>query len=85
MHRDGGQPSDAKARRRARRKQRDEDAMPHAMTDAFSVDDTLTDTAQAVRAPAPARQHESETPNERAMRAAVSATKKTDPAKRQQS
>ena len=59
--------------------------MPHAMTDAFSVDDTLTDAAQAARATAPARQHESETPNERAMRAAVTARKKTEPAKRQQS
>ena len=59
--------------------------MPHAMTDAFSVDDTLTDAAQAVRAPAPVRQQESETPNERAMRAAISARKNTEPAKRQQS
>ena len=56
--------------------------MPHAMTDAFSVDDTLTDaTASAARAVAPAdrasRQHESETPNERAMRAATAASRKT--------
>ena len=62
--------------------------MPHAVTDAFSVDDTLTDAAQvavtagaAVRAPS--RQHESETPNERAMRAATAARRKVDP-KRQQ-
>ena len=63
--------------------------MPHAMTDAFSVDDTLTDAAQvAVRTAGPARepsrQHESETPNERAMRAATAARTKTEPAKRQQ-
>lgn len=59
--------------------------MPHAMTDAFSVDDTLTDAAQTVRAPASVRQQESETPNERAMRAAISDRKKTEPSKRQQS
>jgi hypothetical protein len=58
--------------------------MPHAMTDAFSVDDTLTDAAPPARAPAGVRQHESETPNERAMRAAISARKKTEPPKRQQ-
>ena len=63
--------------------------MPHAMTDAFSVDDTLTDAAQvAVRKAAPARepsrQHESETPNERAMRAATAARRIADPSKRQQ-
>ena len=52
--------------------------MPHAMIDAFSVDDTMTDAVQ-VTAPAaagarePSRQHESETPNERAMRAATAA------------
>jgi hypothetical protein len=61
--------------------------MPHAMTDAFSVDDTLTDAAQiAPVAPAsmPSRQQESETPNERAMRAATAARRKAAPAKRQQ-
>ena len=62
--------------------------MPHAMTDAFSVDDTLTD-APARIAPVepvsvPSRQHESETPNERAMRAATAARRKAEPAKRQQ-
>lgn len=61
--------------------------MPHAMTDAFSVDDTLTDAAP-IASVAPAsvrlRQQESETPNERAMRAATAARKKAEPAKRQQ-
>jgi hypothetical protein len=61
--------------------------MPHAMTDAFSVDDTLTDAAQiAPVTPVSTRlrQQESETPNERAMRAATAARKKAEPAKRQQ-
>jgi len=63
--------------------------MPHAMTDGFSVDDTLTDATQvATRATvavrAVSRQHESETPNERAMRAATAARKTGDPSKRQQ-
>jgi len=63
--------------------------MPHAMTDAFSVDDTLTDAATtAARAVAPlrvsGRQHESETANERAMRAATAAKKGPEAGKRQQ-
>ena len=63
--------------------------MPHAMTDGFSVDDTLTDaTGSAARAVASVatspRQQESETPNERAMRAATAASKKTGNATRQQ-
>ena len=62
--------------------------MPHA-NEAFSVEDTLTDAAPlTARAAAPvrepSRQHESETPNERAMRAATAARKNVDPSKRQQ-
>jgi hypothetical protein len=62
--------------------------MPHAMTDAFSVDDTMTEAAQAGPAVAALRaiarkQHEAETPNERAMRAATAA-RATDPPGRQQ-
>ena len=61
--------------------------MPHAVTDAFSVEDTLTDAAHAAASVAPvrvlSRQHESETPNERAMRAATAARKKAE-TKRQQ-
>ena len=63
--------------------------MPHAMTDAFSVDDTLTEAAAPIATAGPvsvtSRQHEaSETPNERAMRAATAARRIADPAKRQQ-
>ena len=61
--------------------------MPHAMTDAFSVDDTLTDAgpvAPVAAASVPLRQLDSETPNERAMRAATAARTKAAPAKRQQ-
>ena len=62
--------------------------MPHAMTDAFSVDDTLTDAASIASPSAAARvsvrQHDSETPNERAMRAATAAKTKAEPVKRQQ-
>ena len=62
--------------------------MPHAVTDAFSVDDTLTDGAHAAPAIAALRashrQHEAETPNERAMRTATAARRKADPTKRQQ-
>ena len=62
--------------------------MPHA-NEAFSVDDTLSDAAQvAGRARGvsrePSRQQESETPNERAMRAATAARRNADPLKRQQ-
>ena len=62
--------------------------MPHAVTDAFSVDDTLTDGAHAAPAIAALRashrQHEAETPNERAMRTATAARRQADPPKRQQ-
>jgi hypothetical protein len=62
--------------------------MPHA-NEAFSVDDTQADSAKAaVRAGGlprqPSRQQESETPNERAMRAATAARRNADPLKRQQ-
>jgi hypothetical protein len=54
--------------------------MPHAITEAMSVDETYTDAAQAAAAAIGAtrrsgRQHEAETPNERAMRAAMAARK----------
>ena len=63
--------------------------MPHA-NEAFSVEDTLTDAAPvAARIHAPSRealrQQESETPNERAMRAATAARKTIEPSKRQHS
>jgi len=61
--------------------------MPHAMTEAFMVEETPA-VAPATRPAAPsgqvkARQHESETPNERAMRKATAAHKNGEP-KRQQ-
>jgi len=64
--------------------------MPHAMTEAFTFDEPLADATQAASvaaAPtrAPARQQESETPNERAMRAATAARRASHPGKRQQS
>jgi hypothetical protein len=63
--------------------------MPHAITEAMSVDETYTDAAPAAAAAIgamrqPGRQHESETPNERAMRAATATRKRNDEIKRQQ-
>jgi len=61
--------------------------MPHAMTEAFTVEETPAGapvTTRKVR-PAPVtRQHESETPNERAMRTATAARRSGEPPKRQQ-
>jgi hypothetical protein len=62
--------------------------MPHAMTEAFMVDETPTGAPVAAPrvspARVPARQHESETPNERAMRKATAARRTSEPHKRQQ-
>jgi len=62
--------------------------MPHAMTEAFMVEETSTDAPVAARkvplARVPARQQESETPNERAMRKATAARRTSEPHKRQQ-
>ena len=61
--------------------------MPHALSEGFSVDDTLTDAAAPAPSPPgarPARQHEAETPNERAMRAATAARRTRETTKRQQ-
>lgn len=63
--------------------------MPHAMTEAFTFDETPADAAEArsgTVAPArsPVRQQESETPNERAMRAATAARRAVHSGKRQQ-
>ena len=63
--------------------------MPHAMTEAFMNEETPTGAPVAESsvpsARAPARQHESETPNERAMRKATAARKSGETHKRQQS
>lgn len=63
--------------------------MPHAISEAMSVDETLTDAghvaaAAVLAARRPARQHEAETPNERAMRAATAARKRNEETRRQQ-
>ena len=63
--------------------------MPHAITEAMSVDETYTDAAQSAAAAVGAtrrsgRQHEAETPNERALRAAMAARKLHEEKKRQQ-
>ena len=63
--------------------------MPHAMTEGFTVEETQSDAATpstATRASLrmPSRQHDSETPNERAMRAATAARRGSEPQKRQQ-
>jgi hypothetical protein len=62
--------------------------MPHAMTEAFLVEETPTGAPVAPPkvspARAPARQHESETPNERAMRKATAARRTSETRTRQQ-
>ena len=62
--------------------------MPHAMTEAFMIEETSAGLPAAQSEVAPrrhsTRQHESETPNERAMRTATAARRKSEPQKRQQ-
>lgn len=63
--------------------------MPHAMTEAFTLEDPPADAAGGANGTVtsgrpPVRQQESETPNERAMRAATAARRAVHTGKRQQ-